>query len=81
LQDQVRRGRTVLVVLHDLALAARFADRILLLHQGLAVAHGPVETVLTEHVLADVFGLSARLSADARGHNLQIHGVMPCNFR
>ena len=81
LQDQVRQGRTVVVVLHDLALAARFADRILLLHQGLAVAHGPVQTVLTEHVLADVFGLSARLSADAQGHNLQIHGVMPCNFR
>jgi iron complex transport system ATP-binding protein len=81
LQDQVRQGRTVLVVLHDLALAARFADRILLLHQGLAVAHGPVQTVLTQQSLADVFGLAASMSPEANGYNLQIHGVMPCNFR
>lgn len=79
LQDQVRQGRTVLVVLHDLALAARFADRILLLHQGLVRAHGPVQTVLTEQSLADVFGLAASMSPAAQGCHLQIHGVMPCN--
>ena len=46
-------GRGVLVVLHDLALAARFCDRILLLHQGTIAASGKPETVFTpEHLKA-----------------------------
>ena len=81
LQDQVRQGRSVLLVLHDLALAARFADEILLLDKGLAVAQGSVETVLTAPCLADVFGIATTLSSQDEGYNLQIHGVMPCNFR
>ena len=80
LQDQVRQGRSVLLVLHDLALAARFADEILLLDQGLAKAHGPVETVLTASRLADVFGIATTLLHDNKGINLQIDGVMSCNF-
>ena len=80
LRDQVRQGRSVLLVLHDLSLAARFADRILLLHQGLVEIQGPVETVLTPARLADVFGIVTDLQHGETDYNLQIHDVMPCNL-
>jgi len=54
-------GRTVLAVFHDLELAARYADRLLVLHRGRLVADGPPAAVLTPACLADVFGMRARI--------------------
>ncbi|QEV21229.1 ABC transporter ATP-binding protein [Streptomyces alboniger] len=52
-------GLTVLVVLHDLNLAAAACDRIGVLSQGRLVASGTPEDVLTEQLMADVFGVKA----------------------
>ncbi|MFF8653514.1 MULTISPECIES: ABC transporter ATP-binding protein [Streptomyces] len=52
-------GLTVLVVLHDLNLAAAACDRIGVLSQGRLVASGPPADVLTESLVADVFGVKA----------------------
>jgi iron complex transport system ATP-binding protein len=43
------------VVLHDLALAAAFADRIVVLRRGRLVADGPPEEVLRSELLSDVY--------------------------
>ncbi len=51
------QGAGVLVILHDLNLAARFADRIALLHQGGLHAIGTPDEVLTEANLQTVFNL------------------------
>jgi iron complex transport system ATP-binding protein len=56
----VREGHTVLAVFHDLELAARYADRLLVLQEGRLVADGRPETVLTPQCLAEVFGMRAR---------------------
>ncbi len=58
------RGRTVVVVLHDLNLAARYAERLVALRDGLLVASGTPHEVLTEQLLADVFDLEARVVPD-----------------
>ena len=52
-------GRTVVVALHDLTLAARFAQRILLLKDGREVAVGPPEAVLSPERLATAYGIRA----------------------
>ncbi|MCA3187592.1 heme ABC transporter ATP-binding protein [Cupriavidus sp.] len=54
-------GLAVLVVLHDVNLAARWCDRLLLLEGGRTVACGPPAEVLTEDNLAGVYGISARV--------------------
>ncbi|MFD7961776.1 ABC transporter ATP-binding protein [Streptomyces zaomyceticus] len=59
--------RTVLVALHDLSLAARYCDRLLLLHHGRLVASGPPAAVLTAERLAEVFEVDAELTTDALG--------------
>jgi iron complex transport system ATP-binding protein len=58
------RGRTVVMVLHDLNMAARYADRLVLMKDGRIVTQGAAEQVLTVELLRDVFGLRAELAAD-----------------
>jgi len=58
------RGRTVAVVLHDLNLAARYAQRLVAMKDGVVVAAGTPAEVLTEQLLADVFDLEARVITD-----------------
>ncbi|RLV10421.1 cobalamin/Fe3+-siderophore ABC transporter ATP-binding protein [Streptomyces griseocarneus] len=57
-------GRTVVVVLHDLSLAARYADRLVAMKQGRVAAQGTPSEVLTEELVEDVFGLRARVRHD-----------------
>jgi iron complex transport system ATP-binding protein len=59
-------GVTVIAALHDLNLAARFADRIVVLSRGRRVADGPPGSVLSEDLLARVWGVDAELAVDAR---------------
>jgi iron complex transport system ATP-binding protein len=54
-----RDGTGVVAVLHDLTLAARFCDRIVVLSRGRVVADGPPEDALSDALLAGVFGVSA----------------------
>lgn len=51
-------GRTVVVALHDLSLAARFADHIILLANGRVAASGPPGEVLTSRHLEPAFGVT-----------------------
>lgn len=55
------RGLAVVVVLHDLNLAARYADRLLLLHQGRVNALGTPWQVLSADRIAEVFGVAVRV--------------------
>ncbi len=64
LKAHARAGATVVAILHDLTLAARFADEIVLLEQGKIVASGPPEAVLTEARLAASFGIRARVAQE-----------------
>lgn len=48
---------TTLVVLHDLNLAARYCDALVLLHRGRVAAAGPVEQVLTPEIIEPVYGV------------------------
>jgi iron complex transport system ATP-binding protein len=57
-------GRTVVMVLHDLNLAARYADRLVAMREGRIVAAGKPAEVITEELLEKVFGLAARVIPD-----------------
>ncbi|KIQ19064.1 ABC transporter [Rhodococcus sp. MEB064] len=57
-------GRTVVMVLHDLNLAVRYSDRLVVMHEGKIVASGTPSEVISEKMLADVFGLTAAVIDD-----------------
>jgi iron complex transport system ATP-binding protein len=63
LRDLVGEGLAVLLVVHDLALAAAIADTVVVVSEGRTVAAGSAEEVLEAERLAAVWGADARLSA------------------
>ncbi len=67
LRRMARLGRGVLVSLHDLGLAARWCDRIVLMEAGRIVADGTPAEVLTPARLETVYGIRAHIAADADG--------------
>jgi len=54
-------GLTLVAAMHDLTLAAQYADRVLMLSDGGIVADGPPVEVLTEAMLAEHFGAAVRV--------------------
>jgi iron complex transport system ATP-binding protein len=62
LRGLVHDGLGVLVITHDLNLAARYADRMVLLHRGRAVASGTPAEVLRQELVSDVFGWPVSVS-------------------
>ena len=59
LRDLTGSGMSVIVVMHDLTLAAQYCDRLLLLHDHKIAAEGPAASVLTEETLARCYGIRA----------------------
>jgi iron complex transport system ATP-binding protein len=59
LRAAAEKGALVIVVTHDLGLAARFADTVLVLSEGRLVSQGPPAEALSEQVMAGVFRISA----------------------
>lgn len=58
------RGTTVVMVLHDLNQAARYADHLVALRDGALYAAGEPEQVVTRQMVADVFGMQAQVVDD-----------------
>ena len=64
LHDLHRQGRTVVVVLHDLNHACRYATHIIAMREGAIVAEGVPADIITEQLVEDVFGLPNVVIAD-----------------
>lgn len=64
IRDLVGQGLTAIAVVHDLNLAARYCDRLVLLARGAVRARGRVSDVLTPENLADVFNVEATVDLD-----------------
>ena len=60
-RDLAREGVGIFAILHDLNLAARFADRLYVLKDGVCLEEGPVSQVLTPGLLKEGFGLTAKM--------------------
>jgi iron complex transport system ATP-binding protein len=60
-RQMARRGYAVIAVLHDLNMAAQYADQILMLRNGQREAYGTPRTVLTAPLVERVFGLPVQL--------------------
>ena len=64
----------VLIVLHDINLAARFCDHIIALHSGRVIANGRVTEVFNESKLYEIYGIKMQISQHAAGYSV----AMPC---
>ncbi len=62
--DLNAEGRTIVMVLHDLNQAARYADRMVAIHAGQIAAQGTPDDVLTENNLREIFRLESQIVRD-----------------
>jgi iron complex transport system ATP-binding protein len=67
LRAEAGKGRLVLAVLHDLGLARRYCDELVMLHQGRIHGQGAPDEVLTDQNLADVYGITALMGTQEGG--------------
>lgn len=65
-RERARAGDAVVVVLHDLALAAAYADRVAVLRAGRIAADGPPARVFSEDLLSDVYDQPVEVLAHPR---------------
>jgi iron complex transport system ATP-binding protein len=72
------RGTIVIAVLHDVSLALRYADKIAVLNQGEVEAYGRPEDIVTAQMLADTYGIEARIELCSRGRiQMIVDGALP----
>ncbi len=64
MQAMKDKGKTVIVVLHDLNQACRYCDHLIVMKEGKIITEGTPSTVFTEQLLSDVFSLKAKVVAD-----------------
>ncbi|MET0323809.1 MAG: ABC transporter ATP-binding protein [Ilumatobacteraceae bacterium] len=67
-----REGRTIVLVLHDLNQACRYAHHLIAMREGAIVAEGAPATIVTPELVTDVFGLPCRVIDDPVSHTPMI---------
>lgn len=72
-----QRGLTVLAVLHELDLAVRWADRLLVLNEGRIVADGHPQEVVTADLLSEVFRLEGYVDEEGM---VKVQGTTKCDI-
>lgn len=77
LRHFARENKSCLVVLHDLSLAARYCDRLILMDKGHMVSAGLTSEVLTVEALRSVYGVEAEISTGEYPWVLPKHLLQP----
>ena len=75
IQDVVKnseRNSSALIAIHDIDIAARFSDQILLIHNGKIHAFGPPQEVLTPEIIAEVFSVDVTILDDSDSLRLSL---------
>lgn len=68
----IERGITTMIALHDLNLAARFADHVVVLSDGRVYAEGSPDVILTAEMLHEIYGIRATVITDHDGFPIVI---------
>ncbi|ODB93593.1 hypothetical protein A3194_02605 [Candidatus Thiodiazotropha endoloripes] len=72
LQAYMQAGHGVIIVLHDLALAAHYCSRLQLLHQGRTLAEGQADQVLSDNHLEAAYGIATNPPEQRAGHGFAL---------
>lgn len=77
LKQEADKQHGVIVVVHDLRLAALYADRLVMLNAGQVVADGPPEEVLTTQNITSTFDVSSKTEVIARANGTTVSVALP----
>ena len=71
--EEIARAKCVLVTMHDINMAALFAENILLLKSGTLIAEGAAETVITSENISQAYGIDVQLMEHPLRKKIQIY--------
>ncbi len=71
LRARADAGRTVIVAIHDLDLAIRFADEVVAIRDGKLLGAGPIDEIMTEEMLACLYNVRVRIRRDEDGASIR----------
>lgn len=74
LRARAEQGSAVVMAIHDLDLALRFADCAVAVKDGRVAAAGPAEAVFTEDLMSRLYDITARVSQDQAGGSIRFVG-------
>lgn len=78
IKDYAAAGAVVVAVLHDLALAAQWADEMVVMADAVLHSAGPPEDIVTPKMLAEVYRIAARVERCSRNRiQIMVDGVVP----
>ncbi len=72
LKNYAAAGNGVIVVLHDLTQAARFADDVMVMKEGAIIAAGPRDQVMTAPIMAQAYGVEVQIGTSDAGDPLVV---------
>ena len=75
IEERVKDGVSALVILHDLNLAAQFADRLIWMREGQIISDGKVEETMTQARISEVYGVQSLISGHQDRLNVVISGL------
>ncbi|MFK5970472.1 MAG: ABC transporter ATP-binding protein [Candidatus Marithrix sp.] len=67
LQELVTEGHTIILSIHDINLAIRYADNIILINQGNIIAHGSPNQILTDDIMSNIFKVNVERIITSEG--------------
>ena len=67
-----RSGKSAIFAIHDINIAARYSDRVMLLHEGEILADGPPEDVITRSNIAEVFGVECDITQATNDRSMNV---------
>ncbi len=70
LQEHAHSGGTVVIVLHDISLAARFCDEMVLLDEGRIVKTGGINQLLEDELLQKTYGIDLKLFCEGDAYSI-----------
>lgn len=77
-RETAQRNMVTVVVVHDINIALRHGEHVLMLKEGHLVANGEPESVITSETLANVYGVQGRIERCSRGMpQVMIDGLVP----
>jgi iron complex transport system ATP-binding protein len=80
-KEQAQNGHAVLLVIHDLNLAAAFADDVVLMADGRIVRHGKPDEILNEDLLSHTFGCRLQIERSGDGRRLVLPAAIAQRLR
>ena len=75
IRQYVNDGGGALVVLHEVALAARIADRLIWMKNGRIIAEGSPKETLNSEIMQEVYGVRAHVGIDEHGFDIRVEAV------